>query len=77
MRCPRPTRVLRSAGPARRPHSSPRGAVADLQHLERLKDSEQSFAVSLYEPVGAAPAERRFKIYRVGEQVSLSAVLPV
>ncbi|OMI33709.1 NAD-glutamate dehydrogenase [Streptomyces sparsogenes] len=56
---------------------SPRGAVADLQHLERLKDSEQSFAVSLYEPVGAAPAERRFKIYRVGEQVSLSAVLPV
>ncbi|MGY0061218.1 NAD-glutamate dehydrogenase [Streptomyces sp. LZ34] len=56
---------------------SPRGAVADLQHLERLKESEQDFAVSLYEPVGAAPAERRFKIYRVGEQVSLSAVLPV
>ncbi|MDX3232835.1 NAD-glutamate dehydrogenase [Streptomyces sp. ME19-01-6] len=56
---------------------SPRGAVADLQHLERLQDSERNFAVSLYEPVGAAPAERRFKIYRVGEQVSLSAVLPV
>ncbi|MDT0546956.1 MULTISPECIES: NAD-glutamate dehydrogenase [Streptomyces] len=56
---------------------SPRGAVADLQKLERLKDSDRDFAVSLYEPVGAAPAERRFKIYRVGEQVSLSAVLPV
>ncbi|MET8179422.1 NAD-glutamate dehydrogenase [Streptomyces sp. NPDC005336] len=56
---------------------SPRGAVADLQHLERLKDSEQDFALSLYEPVGAAHAERRFKIYRAGAQVSLSAVLPV
>ncbi|MET7766285.1 NAD-glutamate dehydrogenase [Streptomyces sp. NPDC005393] len=56
---------------------SPRGAVADLQHLERLKESEQDFALSLYEPVGAAHAERRFKIYRAGAQVSLSAVLPV
>ncbi|MET7934672.1 NAD-glutamate dehydrogenase [Streptomyces sp. NPDC005322] len=56
---------------------SPRGAVADLQHLERLKDGEQDFALSLYEPVGAAHAERRFKIYRAGAQVSLSAVLPV
>ncbi|MEU3506229.1 NAD-glutamate dehydrogenase domain-containing protein, partial [Streptomyces hundungensis] len=29
------------------------------------------------DPVNAAPGERRFKIYRIGEQVSLSAVLPV
>ncbi|MGK5628601.1 NAD-glutamate dehydrogenase [Streptomyces sp. URMC 123] len=58
---------------------SPRGAVADLQHLERFIASpgERDFALSLYEPVGAAPGERRFKIYRTGEQVSLSAVLPV
>ncbi|MEV7728336.1 NAD-glutamate dehydrogenase [Streptomyces sp. NPDC087917] len=56
---------------------SPRAAVADLCHLERLSASEREFALSLYEPVGAGPGERRFKIYRTGDQVSLSAVLPV
>ncbi|NSC22033.1 NAD-glutamate dehydrogenase [Streptomyces albus subsp. chlorinus] len=57
---------------------SPRAAVADLQHIEQLVRGEQEndFALSLYEPVGAAPGERRFKIYRVGSPVSLSAVLP-
>ncbi|MFE1444051.1 NAD-glutamate dehydrogenase [Streptomyces sp. NPDC058739] len=55
---------------------SPRAAVADLVHLERL-DEHNSFALSLYEPMGAAPDERRFKIYRKGQAVSLSAVLPV
>ncbi|MEV8566555.1 NAD-glutamate dehydrogenase [Streptomyces sp. NPDC051322] len=55
---------------------SPRAAVADLGHLEQLTQGEQDFALSLYEPVGAAPGERRFKIYRAGTQVSLSAVLP-
>lgn len=55
---------------------SPRAAVADLVHLEALTE-EQGFALSLYEPVGAAPEERRFKIYRKGASVSLSAVLPV
>ncbi|MET7716004.1 NAD-glutamate dehydrogenase [Streptomyces sp. NPDC005407] len=56
---------------------SPRAAVADLVHLEQLTQSGQEFSLSLYEPVGAGPGERRFKIYRMGEQVSLSAVLPV
>ncbi|MGW7441660.1 NAD-glutamate dehydrogenase [Streptomyces sp. NPDC054849] len=56
---------------------SPRAAVADLLHLERLAASDREFALSLYEPVGAGPGERRFKIFRAGEQVSLSAVLPV
>ncbi|MEV5881991.1 NAD-glutamate dehydrogenase [Streptomyces sp. NPDC052020] len=55
---------------------SPRAAVADLAHLEQL-DDEQTFALSLYEPVGAGPEERRFKIYQKGGSVSLSAVLPV
>ncbi|MFK4223056.1 NAD-glutamate dehydrogenase [Streptomyces sp. NPDC019890] len=55
---------------------SPRAAVADLVHLDRLTGSGKDFSLSLYEPVGAAPGERRFKIYRTGEQVSLSAVLP-
>ncbi|MEV6332550.1 NAD-glutamate dehydrogenase [Streptomyces sp. NPDC051909] len=56
---------------------SPRAAVADLQHLEALADSEKDFALSLYEPVASGSGERRFKIYKTGEQISLSAVLPV
>ncbi|WP_055495143.1 NAD-glutamate dehydrogenase [Streptomyces sp. TP-A0356] len=58
---------------------TPRAAVADLVHLERLTAEEggKDFALSLYEPVGVGPGERRFKIYRKGESVSLSAVLPV
>ena len=60
----------------------PRAAVADLQHLDELRHAGENgdrsdFALSLYEPVGAAPGERRFKIYRTGEPVSLSAVLPI
>ncbi|MFF0107948.1 NAD-glutamate dehydrogenase [Streptomyces hirsutus] len=55
---------------------TPRGAVADLVRLEQL-DDEKNFDLSLYEPVGATPEVRRFKIYRKGEAVSLSAVLPV
>ncbi|MBO0651673.1 NAD-glutamate dehydrogenase [Streptomyces triculaminicus] len=58
---------------------SPRGAVSDLGHLEKLTAAggDRDFELSLYEPVGAKPGERRFKIYRTGEPVSLSAVLPV
>lgn len=58
---------------------SPRAAVADLVHLEKLGKGREGkdFALSLYEPVGAGPGERRFKIYRRGESVSLSSVLPV
>ncbi|GAA3814245.1 NAD-glutamate dehydrogenase [Streptomyces chiangmaiensis] len=58
---------------------TPRAAVADLVHLEQLTTEEggRNFALSLYEPVGVGPRERRFKIYRKGEAVSLSAVLPV
>ncbi|CAM5413870.1 NAD-glutamate dehydrogenase [Streptomyces viridochromogenes] len=54
----------------------PRSAVSDLVHIEQLTE-EKDFSLSLYEPVGAAPEERRFKIYRKGAAVSLSAVLPV
>ncbi|GAA2254764.1 NAD-glutamate dehydrogenase [Streptomyces ruber] len=58
---------------------SPRAAVADLARIEELGTAEDGtdFALSLYEPVGAGPGERRFKIYRKGGSVSLSAVLPV
>ncbi|MDX6355771.1 MAG: glutamate dehydrogenase, partial [Streptomyces sp.] len=54
---------------------TPRSAVADLQHIESL--GVDDFTLSLYEPIGAAAGERRFKIYRTGAPVSLSAVLPV
>ncbi|MFJ9829346.1 NAD-glutamate dehydrogenase [Streptomyces sp. NPDC101160] len=56
---------------------SPRAAVADLCHLEALADSGKDFALSLYEPVASGSGERRFKIYKTGDQISLSAVLPV
>ncbi|MCT9083310.1 NAD-glutamate dehydrogenase [Streptomyces fulvoviolaceus] len=57
---------------------TPRAAVADLVHVEKLTEAEDNdFALSLYEPVGAAPEERRFKIYRKGASITLSAVLPV
>ena len=52
-----------------------RTAVADLHQLERL--DETGLALNLYHPVGAAPGERRFKIYRGGSAMSLSQVLPV
>ncbi|MGY3844554.1 NAD-glutamate dehydrogenase [Streptomyces hydrogenans] len=56
---------------------SPRAAVADLVRMEALAASGKDFALSLYEPVAAGPGERRFKIYKTGDQISLSAVLPV
>ncbi|MEW2253546.1 NAD-glutamate dehydrogenase [Streptomyces sp. NPDC058733] len=55
---------------------SPRSAVADLVHLEALGE-DKDFSLSLYEPVGASQDERRFKIYRKGDSISLSKVLPV
>ncbi|MFG2113091.1 NAD-glutamate dehydrogenase [Streptomyces sp. NPDC048718] len=56
---------------------SPRAAVADLVHLEDLAGSDKDFALSLYEPVTSGNGERRFKVYKTGDQISLSAVLPV
>ncbi|HEY6737910.1 MAG TPA: NAD-glutamate dehydrogenase [Actinopolymorphaceae bacterium] len=52
-----------------------RTAVSDLRRLEELP-SDGSIALSLYEPVDAAPNERRFKIYRRGTSLSLSDILP-
>jgi glutamate dehydrogenase len=55
---------------------NPRAAVSDFIHLEHLTE-DNNFALNLYEPVGAAPRERHFKIYRRGTAISLAAVLPV
>jgi glutamate dehydrogenase len=53
-----------------------RAAVTDLHRLEALGD-EPGIDLSLYRPIGAAPGEYRFKVYRVGLPLSLSQVMPV
>ncbi len=54
---------------------TPRLAVADLQQLEQLGESE--LAVNLYQQPVSAPNERRFKLYRTGSALTLTEVLPV
>jgi len=51
-------------------------AVADLRRLEMLEEPDD-IGMSLYAPPRAEPGERRFKIFRVGAQLSLSDVLPL
>jgi glutamate dehydrogenase len=53
-----------------------RAAVPDLLRLEKLGDTE-GIDLSLYRPVGAAPGEYRFKVFRVGPPLSLSQVMPL
>ena len=50
-------------------------AVADLQRLEQL-GADGEIDLQLYVPAGAAPGDRRLKLFHVGEPVSLSQVLP-
>ena len=52
-----------------------RVAVADLRRLEEVPLTAGGMGMNLYEPVGAAPQERRFKLYR-WEPLSLTRVLP-
>lgn len=58
---------------------TPRTAVADLRRIEALEPdaSGNDFTLSLYQPIGALPGERRFKVYRTGGPLSLSEVLPI
>ncbi|MUN36652.1 NAD-glutamate dehydrogenase [Actinomadura litoris] len=53
-----------------------RTAVADLRRLDELTGDDDT-SINLYEPYGAQPGERRLKIYRLGEPISLSRVLPL
>ncbi|TDD79475.1 NAD-glutamate dehydrogenase [Actinomadura rubrisoli] len=53
-----------------------RTAVADLRRLDDLT-GEADTSINLYEPYSAEPGERRLKIYRLGEPISLSRVLPL
>jgi glutamate dehydrogenase len=52
-------------------------AVADLRRIDALPATGGS-AMNLYLPLGeTVPGQRRFKIYRLGEAMSLSTLLPV
>ncbi|MEU8797869.1 NAD-glutamate dehydrogenase [Spirillospora sp. NPDC048819] len=53
-----------------------RTAVADLRRLEDLSGDADT-SINLYEPYSAEPGERRMKIYRLGEPISLSQMLPL
>jgi glutamate dehydrogenase len=54
---------------------SPRIAVSDLRHIEAL-EGPAALRLNLYEEPGAAPNERRFKLYTTAA-LSLTRVLPV
>jgi glutamate dehydrogenase len=53
-----------------------RSAVVDIRRIEHLAEGEQ-LAVSLYHPLEAAAGSLRCKLYRRGEPVTLSDVLPM
>ncbi|SOC52123.1 glutamate dehydrogenase [Blastococcus aggregatus] len=50
-------------------------AVDDLARLDGLTDGQ--LALRLWTPAGAGPGERRLTVYRVGERLLLSDVLPL
>jgi glutamate dehydrogenase len=50
-------------------------AVEDLGRLEGLAPGD--LALRLWTPAGAAPGERRLSVYRVGQRLLLSQILPV
>ncbi|PRX48706.1 glutamate dehydrogenase [Prauserella shujinwangii] len=51
-------------------------ALADLRKLESLND-QSDLEMTFYVHPDAAPGERRFKLYLLGEGVTLSTVLPM
>ena len=52
-----------------------RAGVSDIRHLDRLPTGATE--LNLYRPYDAGDRSRRLKIYRSGESVSLSRMLPV
>jgi glutamate dehydrogenase len=54
----------------------PRTAVSDIQRMEALK-SEDDLEMSLYHPIEEPESFLGFKLFRLGEQVSLSEILPL
>src|SRR5215210_3414327 len=54
----------------------PRTAVADIAKIEELR-SEDDIGMSLYHPLEEPENFLGFKLYRLGEQISLSDILPL
>src|SRR5215217_2529742 len=54
----------------------PRTAVADIRRLEEL-ESEEDIGMSLYHPIEEPANFLGFKLFRLGEQISLSGILPL
>ena len=57
--------------------TDPRIAVSDLQRLSRLSGGAGDFDTAVQRRVDDQPDERRFKVYRAGEPITLSSVLPL
>ena len=62
--------------PAYRQDTSAATAVVDIGRMEGLGESDD-LAMHLYRPLEAAPGTLRFKLFRHGQSVTLSAVLPL
>jgi glutamate dehydrogenase len=59
---------------------SPRTAAVDLGRLEAIRTDcpgDSGLDLSLYERLDASPGEVRLKVYRIGDPLSLSEVLPM
>jgi glutamate dehydrogenase len=70
-------RKYRSAfPPAYTDTCSSREALADVRRMEQL-ESRSGFDVNLYRPVEAGEHSLRLKLYRTGQPVMLSSVLPL
>ena len=70
-------RYLAAVPEAYRADFPARIAVADLRRIDALPASG-GFGMNVYLPLGeTVPGQRRFKIYRLGEAMSLSTLLPV
>ncbi|MDQ3436893.1 MAG: NAD-glutamate dehydrogenase, partial [Actinomycetota bacterium] len=54
----------------------PRTAVSDVQRMETLK-SDDDLGMSLYHPIEESQDFLGFKLFRLGDQVSLSEILPL
>jgi glutamate dehydrogenase len=54
----------------------PRTAVSDIERIEEL-GSEDDITMSLYHPIEEPENFLGFKLYRSGEQISLSGILPL
>ncbi len=58
----------------------PRTASVDLGRLEAIRTdgpNDSGLDISLYERLDAGPGEARLKVYRIGDPLSLSEVLPM